>query len=70
VNQVSVLMSELALSTGEQSRGIEQINLAVNQMDAVTQQNAALVEEASSAAMSLKEQSHLLKQTVDIFKVS
>ncbi|KAB0832050.1 chemotaxis protein, partial [Cronobacter sakazakii] len=35
-----------------------------------TQQNAALVEEASSAAMSLKEQSHLLKQTVDIFKVS
>ncbi|ELY2641086.1 Tar ligand binding domain-containing protein [Cronobacter sakazakii] len=70
VNQVSVLMSELALSTGEQSRGIEQINLAVNQMDAVTQQNAALVEEASSAAMSLKEQSHLLKKTVDIFKVS
>ncbi|WP_426347488.1 methyl-accepting chemotaxis protein [Cronobacter universalis] len=70
VNQVSVLMSELALSTREQSRGIEQINIAVTQMDAVTQQNAALVEEASSAAMSLKEQSHLLRQTVDIFKVN
>lgn len=70
INQVSVLMSELALSTGEQSRGIEQINIAVTQMDAVTQQNAALVDEASTAALSLKEQSHLLKQTVDIFKVN
>ncbi|CCJ96400.1 hypothetical protein BN131_4073 [Cronobacter malonaticus 681] len=39
-------------------------------MDKVTQQNAALVEESASAAMSLKEQSHLLRQTVGIFNVS
>ncbi len=55
--QVSELMSEIELSTNEQSRGIEQINIAVAQMDSVTRQNAALVEEASAAAHSLKEQS-------------
>ncbi|CCJ72290.1 Methyl-accepting chemotaxis protein III (ribose and galactose chemoreceptor protein) [Cronobacter condimenti 1330] len=54
INQVSVLMSELALSTREQSRGIEQMTIAVTQRDAVTQQNAALVEQASSAALSQK----------------
>ncbi len=55
--QVSELMSEIEFSTNEQSRGIEQINIAVAQMDSVTRQNAALVEEASAAAHSLKEQS-------------
>lgn len=60
VKQVSELMSEIDLSTNEQSRGIEQINIAVVQMDSVTRQNAALVEEASAAAhllKALKEQS-------------
>ncbi|HAZ54774.1 MAG TPA: methyl-accepting chemotaxis protein, partial [Franconibacter helveticus] len=52
-----------------QSRGIEQINLAVAQMDSVTQQNAALVEEASAAAHSLKEQSQLLNASVAVFKL-
>lgn len=70
VKQVSELMAEIALSTGEQSRGIEQINQAVAQMDTVTQQNAALVEEASAAAHSLKEQSQLLEETVAVFKLS
>lgn len=70
IKQVSELMSEIALSTGEQSRGIEQINQAVAQMDSVTQQNAALVEEASAAAHSLKEQSQLLNQAVAVFKLS
>lgn len=70
VKQVSELMSEIALSTGEQSRGIDQINLAVAQMDTVTQQNAALVEEASAAAYSLKEQSQLLEEAVAVFKLS
>lgn len=70
VKQVSELMSEIALSTGEQSRGIDQINLAVAQMDTVTQQNAALVEEASTAAYSLKEQSQLLEEAVAVFKLS
>ncbi|KIS44869.1 methyl-accepting chemotaxis protein [Kosakonia radicincitans] len=70
VKQVSELMSEIDLSTNEQSRGIEQINIAVAQMDSVTQQNAALVEEASAAAHSLKEQSQLLKQAVAVFKLN
>lgn len=69
VRQVSELMSEIALSTGEQSRGIEQINQAVAQMDTVTQQNAALVEEASAAAQSLQEQSKVLEETVAVFKL-
>lgn len=70
IKQVSELMSEIALSTGEQSRGIEQINQAVAQMDSVTQQNAALVEEASAAAHSLKEQSQLLNQAVAVFRLN
>ena len=69
IKHVSELMSEIALSTSEQSRGIEQINLAVAQMDSVTQQNAALVEEASAAAHSLKEQSQLLNASVAVFKL-
>ncbi|MBF3320887.1 methyl-accepting chemotaxis protein I (serine chemoreceptor protein), partial [Leptospira borgpetersenii serovar Hardjo-bovis] len=69
IKQVSELMSEIALSTGEQSRGIEQINQAVAQMDSVTQQNAALVEESSAAASSLEEQARELEQMVAIFNV-
>lgn len=70
IKQVTDLMEHIAVSTSEQSRGIEQINLAVVQMDAVTQQNAALVEEASAAAMSLKEQSQMLNETVSVFKLA
>ncbi|TBW09720.1 HAMP domain-containing protein [Azotobacter chroococcum subsp. isscasi] len=69
IKQVSDLMAGIALSTGEQSHGIEQINQAVAQMDSVTQQNAALVEQASAAAHSLKEQSQLLHQSVAVFKL-
>ncbi len=70
IKQVTGLMEEIAVSTGEQSRGIEQINQAVVQMDVVTQQNAALVEQASAAAMSLKEQSQALNETVAVFKLA
>ncbi|GDX06300.1 methyl-accepting chemotaxis protein [Buttiauxella sp. A111] len=70
IKQVTSLMEEIAVSTGEQSRGIEQINQAVVQMDVVTQQNAALVEQASAAAMSLKEQSQALNETVAVFKLA
>ena len=70
IGQVTTLMSEIALSTGEQSRGIEQINQAVAQMDSVTQQNAALVEQASAAAQSLKEQSQVLNESVSVFKLA
>ncbi|WLI75618.1 methyl-accepting chemotaxis protein [Kosakonia sp. H02] len=70
VKQVSELMSEIAMSTGEQSRGIDQINIAVAQMDTVTQQNATLVGEASTAAYSLQQQSQILKDAVAVFKLS
>lgn len=70
VKQVSELMPEIDLSTNGQSRGIEQINIAVAQMDSVTQQKAALVEEASAAAHSLEVQSQSLKQAVADFKLN
>ncbi|HEY0887796.1 MAG TPA: methyl-accepting chemotaxis protein, partial [Ramlibacter sp.] len=53
----------------EQTRGIEQVNQAITQMDQVTQQNAALVEEASAAAQSMREQAGALVQAVSVFKV-
>lgn len=70
VTQVTTLMGEIAVSTDEQRRGIEQINQAVVQMDAVTQQNAALVEQASAAAFSLKDQSQRLNGAVSVFKLA
>ncbi|NIY46408.1 methyl-accepting chemotaxis protein [Cedecea colo] len=70
IKEVTSLMEHIAVSTREQSTGIEQINQAVVQMDVVTQQNAALVEEASAAAMSLKEQSQMLNETVAVFKLA
>ncbi|MHB1123384.1 MAG: methyl-accepting chemotaxis protein, partial [Ramlibacter sp.] len=53
-----------------QTRGIEQVNQAITQMDQVTQQNAALVEEASAAAQSMREQTGALVQAVSVFKVA
>ncbi|MEO5660591.1 MAG: methyl-accepting chemotaxis protein, partial [Polaromonas sp.] len=53
----------------EQTQGIEQINQAITQMDQVTQQNAALVEEAAAAAASLQEQASGLSQVVSVFKL-
>jgi uncharacterized phage infection (PIP) family protein YhgE len=60
-------MSEITAASLEQSSGIEQVNQAVVQMDQVTQQNAALVEEAAAAAESLKEQAQGLSQAVSVF---
>lgn len=68
VKRVTDIMSEISAASQEQSSGIEQINQAVTQMDEVTQQNAALVEEASAAAESMKEQSKVLIQAVSVFK--
>jgi methyl-accepting chemotaxis protein len=62
-------MGEITAASHEQTQGIEQINQAITQMDQVTQQNAALVEEASAAAQSLQEQAGGLSQTVSIFKL-
>ncbi|WP_230851075.1 methyl-accepting chemotaxis protein, partial [Ralstonia solanacearum] len=64
VKRVTDIMSEISAASDEQSSGIEQVNQAVNQMDEVTQQNAALVEEAAAAALSLEEQAQLLRDAV------
>ena len=69
VQRVHVLMGEIAAASDEQSRGIEQVNQAVTQMDQVTQQNAALVQQASAAALSLKEQAGQLEATVSVFRI-
>jgi uncharacterized phage infection (PIP) family protein YhgE len=62
-------MSEIAAASQEQSAGIEQVNQAIAQMDEVTQQNAALVEEAAAAAESLQDQAGMLSQSVSVFKL-
>ncbi|MGI4718702.1 MAG: methyl-accepting chemotaxis protein [Janthinobacterium lividum] len=69
VRQVNDIMTEISSASGEQEQGIEQINQAIGEMDMVTQQNAALVEEAAAAAQSLQEQSDVLVDTVSVFKV-
>jgi methyl-accepting chemotaxis protein len=69
VKRVTDIMSEITAASAEQSSGIEQVSLAVAQMDEVTQQNAALVEEAAAAAESLQEQAGALEQAVSRFRV-
>jgi methyl-accepting chemotaxis protein len=69
VRRVTDIMGEITAASQEQTSGIEQINQAITQMDQVTQQNAALVEEASAAAQSLQEQAGSLVQAVSIFKL-
>jgi methyl-accepting chemotaxis protein len=70
VKRVTDVVAEITAASGEQSDGIEQINQAIVQMDEVTQQNAALVEEAAAAARSLQDQSSSLVEMVSIFKLS
>jgi methyl-accepting chemotaxis protein len=69
VRRVTDIMGEITAASQEQTSGIEQINQAITQMDQVTQQNAALVEEASAAAQSLQEQAGTLVASVSIFKI-
>ncbi|MCM2564243.1 MULTISPECIES: methyl-accepting chemotaxis protein [Janthinobacterium] len=69
VQQVSTIMAEIAQASEEQRSGIEQVNQAIAQMDQVTQQNAALVEEAAAAADALQEQAQELNQVVGVFKL-
>ena len=69
VKRVTDVVAEITAASGEQSEGIEQINQAIVQMDEVTQQNAALVEQAAAAAQSLQEQSGRLSETVGIFRL-
>ena len=69
VRRVTGIMSEMMSASQEQSAGIEQINIAVTQMDNVTQQNAALVEEAAAAAQAMQEQVNSLNEVVSVFRV-
>jgi methyl-accepting chemotaxis protein len=67
VRRITDIMSEIVQASQEQSAGIEQVNQAITQMDNVTQQNAALVEQAAAASESLKQQAVALSQSVAIF---
>jgi len=69
VRRVTDIMAEITAASQEQTQGIGQINLAITQMDQVTQQNAALVEEAAAAAQSLQEQAGNLAQVVSVFRL-
>ena len=69
VRQVADIMQEITAASAEQSAGIEQVNQAVLQMDQVTQQNAALVEEAAAAAESLQGQAQTLTELVGVFRL-
>ncbi|WP_317178164.1 methyl-accepting chemotaxis protein [Pectobacterium sp. HCp5_1] len=66
---VAELISEIGVTTQEQESGISQINQAIAQMDSITQQNAALVEESASAAESLNDQSAKLVQLMSVFTI-
>ncbi|WP_282445601.1 methyl-accepting chemotaxis protein [Massilia antarctica] len=69
ISRVTGIMSGIASASVEQTAGIEQVNTAITQMDEVTQQNAALVEQAAAAAGSMQEQAAHLAQVVGIFKL-
>ena len=69
IRRVTDIMAEIAAASNEQTLGIEQVNQAIAQMDSVTQQNAALVEQASAAADSMREQANGLVQLVSTFKL-
>lgn len=69
VTRVTDIMGEIASASDEQSRGIDQVGLAVIEMDRVTQQNAALVEESAAAAAALEEQASRLTEAVAVFRI-
>src|SRR5471032_2919101 len=69
VQRVAAIIDQISIASNEQRDGIEQISMAVSQMDGVTQQNAALVEQAAAAADSLQQQAAVLAESVSIFKL-
>ena len=68
--KVSAFISDITTAAQEQSQGISQVNAAVSQLDQMTQQNAALVEESAAAAESLKDQAARLAEVVRVFRLS
>jgi len=69
VSKVNDIIAEITVATAEQSEGIAQVNQAIAEMDGVTQQNAALVEQAAAAAESMQDQAGQLAQVVSVFKL-
>jgi methyl-accepting chemotaxis protein len=69
VRRVNEILEEISHASREQSAGIEQVNRAVGEMDKVTQQNAALVEQAAAAAQSLKDQAGVLREAISGFSL-
>jgi methyl-accepting chemotaxis protein len=69
VQRVSDMIGEITAASSEQSDGIGQVNTAVANLDQMTQQNAALVEESAAASESLKEQARTLAHLVSTFKL-
>ena len=69
VKHVADIMNEITTASSEQSSGIEQVNIAVTQMDQMTQQNAALVEEAAASAECLQTEANSLSEAVAVFKL-
>jgi methyl-accepting chemotaxis protein len=70
VQRVSDIIGEISAAAQEQSQGLGQVNGAVNQLDSMTQQNAALVEQSSAAAMSLREQASQLASAMGAFRLT
>jgi methyl-accepting chemotaxis protein len=70
VNQINALVSEIALAAQEQATGLGQVNVAVNQMDQVTQQNAAMVEETTAASHSLSREASVLSDLMGQFRLA
>ncbi|MEG4677905.1 methyl-accepting chemotaxis protein [Enterobacter cloacae] len=69
VNKVNMLMEQISVASEEQSRGISQVGQAVTEMDGVTQQNAALVQQSAAAAASLEEQAQQLTRSISSFSL-
>ncbi|MDX6914138.1 methyl-accepting chemotaxis protein [Pectobacterium carotovorum] len=70
IRQLSDTVAEISSASAEQSTGVEQVGIAVSQMDQTTQQNAALVEESAAAAQSLKDQADQLVREVSVFRIA
>ncbi|CAN7193145.1 methyl-accepting chemotaxis protein [Duganella sp. LjRoot269] len=69
IQRVTDIMADIQAASGEQTNGIEQINQAIMQMDAVTQQNAALVEQSAAASESMQDQARKLSEVVSVFRL-
>jgi len=70
VRKLTDIVGEVSAASREQSAGVDQVNLAIAQIDQVTQENAALVEEAAAVAKVMESQALLLSESVSIFSLS